>query len=305
MTTELYKKHRPKKLKSLVGNEGTVATLKNMLKRKSLPHTLLFHGPSGCGKTTLARILRRELKCSKLDWQEVNVSSNRGIDSVRDIMRNMSLSPTGGPVRIWHLDEVHQWTKDAQHSALKMLEDTPSHVYFFLSTTDPGKLLKTIRTRCCDMPLTLLNEKELTTLTARVARKESIELSDDTMSELVEISAGSARVALVLLDKVANLPDSERVKAMKQKSELEREAIDLCRSLIKKESWNKVTKILRNLKGDPEGVRWAVIGYARSVLIKKKDHNAYNVIVAFENNFYDSKQAGLVRACYEAVFGDG
>lgn len=289
----------------MVGNDGTVATLENMLKRNTLPHTLLFHGPSGCGKTTLARILRRELGCSKLDWREMNCSSNRGIDSIREIMKNMSLAPTGGPCRIWHLDEAHQWTKDAQHSALKMLEDTPSHVYFFLSTTDPGKLLKTIRTRCCDMPLTLLNEKELTTLTARVARKESIKLSDDTLSELVEIASGSARVALVLLDKVANLPDSDRVKAMKQKSDEEKEAIDLCRALIKNESWTKVGKILKGIKSDPEGVRWAVLGYARAVLLGKQSQQAYNVICAFENHFYDSKQAGLVRACYEVVFGDG
>ncbi len=303
---ELYKKYRPKKLSKMIGNEETVSALKNMLKKKTLPHTILFSGPSGCGKTTLARILRRELNCNAMDWTELNCSSSRGIDTIRDIIKHMKLAPTGGSVRIWLLDEVHQLSKDAQHSSLKMLEDTPAHVYFFLCTTEPQKLLKTIRTRCCDMPVVLLKDKQTTKLIKRVMRQESLKISDDVLLDLVEAGAGSARQTLVWLDKIANLPESEQANALKQPLEGQESTLRLCQALFDRKgaSWPKVRKCLLGLTDESERIRWAVLGYATSILYKTKSQIAYDVICAFENNFYDTKRAGLVRACYEVVFGD-
>lgn len=298
---ELYKKHRPRTLKAVVGAESSTAALRNMLDQGTLPHTILFNGPSGCGKTTLARILKTELKCHDMDFKEMNCSDFRGIDTIREISRLMHLAPTGGSVRVWLLDEVHQLSKDGQHAALKILEDTPSHVYFFLCTTDPQKLLKTILTRCCDMPVRLLTEKELTALVSKVVRREKAEVSEEVTEEIVSAAQGSARTALVLLDKALNLSPEQRVEAVQQKLAEDNEAIELCRALIRKDTWNKVAGILRNLKGDPESIRYAVMGYARAVLLKKKDLQAYNIICAFENNFYDSKAAGLVRASFEAI----
>lgn len=303
--TELYKKYRPRDLRGVIGAENTVAALENMLSRGTLPHTLLFQGPSGCGKTTLARILKNRLECHDLDWKEMNCSDVRGVDSVRDIARLMHLSPTGGPCRIWLLDEVHQWTKDSQHAALKMLEDTPGHVYFLLCTTDPQKLLPTILTRCCEMPVRDLTYEELTLLVNRICRREKVELDEETLEEIVSSAQGSARTALVLLDKVLNLEEGERIAAVQQHLAEQNEAIDLCRALLnKKPDWRHITKILKDLKGEPESIRWAVLGYARSVLLSHKSTQAYTVIRAFEDNFYDSKAAGLARASFEAVFGD-
>jgi len=300
---ELYKKHRPKTLRAVIGAQETTAALENMLARGTLPHTLLFHGPSGCGKTTLARILKTMLKCSDMDFREMNCSDFRGIDTIRDIARLMHLSPTGGPVRIWLLDEVHQLSRDGQHAALKILEDTPSHVYFFLCTTDPQKLLKTILTRCCEMPVRLLTHTELTMLVTRVVQREQADVSTDTIEEIVCNAQGSARTALVLLDKVLNLPEADRAEAIQQKLAEDNKAIELCRALLQKKDWRGVCSILQNMTEDPESVRWSVLGYARAVLLKKKDVQAYNVILAFQDHFYDSKQAGLLRACFEAVFG--
>lgn len=300
---ELYKRHRPRSLERVIGNEETVQSLQEMVKGKKVPHTILFSGPSGCGKTTLARILRKELGCHDLDFTEMNCAGFRGIDTIRDIMRNMNLAPTGGPCRVWLLDEVHQMTKDAQDSALKMLEDTPDHVYFFLCTTHPQKLIPTIRNRCMDLPVSLLSDGEVRTLLKRVAKKEGLELTDDTLSAITENADGSARLSLVLLDKVRNLPEESREKAIKVLREEQTEAIELCRALIKKEPWAKVGKILKGMKGDPESTRWAVLGYARSVLLNTKNSQAYLVICAFENPFFDSKEAGLARASYEAIFG--
>lgn len=303
LSHEIYKRHRPRELSRVVGNEETVEALSRMIEKKKVPHTILFSGPSGCGKTSLARIVARALDCSEMDLQEMNCSSERGIDTIRKIKSVMSLSPIGGKCRVWILDEFHQTTRDAQDAALKMMEDTPDHVYFFLCTTDPQKLIPTIRSRCTDMPVRLLTYKELTSLVSRVARKEAIELDDKVRDELCDLAAGGARKALVLLDKIRDVDPRKQIEAMQVKSEEEQEAIDLCRALLKKKKWSEVSKILRELKGEPESIRWAVLGYARAILLSKGDHQAYVVIGAFENHFYDSKQAGLARAAYEAIHG--
>ena len=304
--TELYKRYRPKSLSRMLGNGPTIAVLKNMLETKRLPHTILFWGSSGTGKTTLGRILRKELECSDLDFKEMNCSDVRGIDSIRAISRTTKLAPAGGPCRVYLLDEVHQWSKDAQHAALKMLEDTPEHVYFFLCTTNPEKLLKTIRTRCCEMALELLSDVDLSRLIKRTCKKEKKEIPSSHLEDLVDHSDGSARRCMVLLDKLLNLPEDQWTEALKRAKEERSESIELCRALMKGATWNKISEMLRGLTSEPESARYAVLGYARSALIGKwfKDkQKAYDVICAFSDNFYDSKAAGLAAACYEVIHG--
>lgn len=297
---ELYKKHRPKSLDRIIGNRQTVASLKKMLTTSSLPHTILFHGPAGCGKTTMARILTKELGCNKHDFKEVNASSFRGIDSIREIGRIMNLAPIG-TCRIWLMDECHKWTNDAQNAALKMLEDTPGHVYFFLCTTDPQRLIPALRSRCCPMPVELLRHAELNILLKRTIRREKIELSGDVMDELISAAQGSARNLLVLLDKTKNLDPEEQIKAIQQRLEEESGAIELCRALIQRAEWKQITSILKSLKVDPETTRWSVLGYARAVLLKTKNAQAYIIIDCFKDPFYTSTGAGLIAACYEAI----
>jgi len=299
---ELYKRHRPKALARIIGNESTVASLQNMLERNTLPHTIMFSGPSGCGKTTIARILKEELNCHDMDFKEINCSDSRGIDTIRDIANVMNLSPNNvNGCRIWLMDECHMLTKEAQNAALKILEDTPEHVYFFLCTTDPQKLIKTIQTRCCDMPVCLLTYDELDKLITRVCKREKITLSEDIKDDLISGAQGSARMALVFLDKMASLDEDQRSEALKMKMEEEIEGIELCRLLIDSANFKKIAEVLKNLKGEPESIRWSVLGYARSVLLKSRTYQAYLVIECFKNNFYDSKAAGLASACYEAV----
>lgn len=300
MREELYKKYRPKTLAGVVGNETTVNLLRNMLEKGTIPHTILLQGASGCGKTTLARILQRSLECSELDFIELNCSDFRGVDTIRDIAKQMHFSPTGGKCRIWLLDEVHQMTKDAQNAALKILEDTPSHVYFLLCTTDPQKLISTIKNRCCQLSVELLSEASLRKLIDRVLKKEEVDLKEDLLEMIIDASAGSARKALVILDSVLNLPEEEREAAIKNDPE-EKEVIELCRALIKGESWSRIASLLKGIKAEPEAVRYIVLSYARACLLSGRNARAAVIIDAFSCNFYDSKEAGLALACYEVV----
>lgn len=301
---ELYKKYRPKKMADVVGQEGAVAALSTMMNKNKVPHCLLLVGPSGCGKTTVARILKRHLNCGDHDFYEINAAEKetRGINLISDIQRKVGLSPISGDVKIWLIDEAHKLTGDAQNSLLKLLEDTPSHVYFVLATTDPHKLIKTIHTRSSEVKLALLSVTALEACVQRVADLEKITLSEEVMDELVACAEGSARKALVLLGQIADLEgDETRIKALSVSSQTKAEAINLARALLANAPWGEVSKILKGLDDEAESVRYLVLGFARTVLLGggQKAPRAYLIIDCFARNFYDSKLAGLAAACWE------
>lgn len=301
MNTSLSTKYRPILWKQFYGNQKTVASLRSILGKKECPHTLLFVGPSGCGKTTLARIVSKKLKCSSFDFIENNAADFRGIDSVRDIIRQMSLAPMEGNCRVWLLDECHQLSKDAQHALLKALEDTPSHVYFLLATTDPSKLLPTIKTRCVQFEVKPLTEEEILSLLKEVCKKEKTDVPQEVLEQIGEDSFGSPRMALSILNKIIGLKKEEMLETAKLHAENQNESIELCRALIGKKSWKEIAKILSNLEQDPEQVRRAILGYAQAVLLKSGQERAYLIIEAMRQPLYDIGKPGLVAACYEAI----
>jgi len=302
---ELYKKYRPKKWKQVVGNTSVVNTLRGMVKNDSIPQTILLHGPSGCGKTTLARILAGKLGAGGVDFMEMNSSSYRGIDSVRDMAHVSSLCPMGDN-RVWILDEVHKLTTDAQDAILKLLEDTPARTYFILCTTNPEKLSKAIRTRCCSLVVASIQEEDLGVLLDRVCGCEKIKMSDSHREDIIDSSDGSARSMLVVLDRLSNIDVKEWDEAIKLKGGVDsKEVIDLCRALCKpKTLWKEISKILKGIDADPESVRWAVLMYAKAVLLNRGDSLSFLVIECFSDNFYDTKMAGLVASCYAVINGD-
>lgn len=303
---ELYKKHRPSSLDEVVGQSAAVATLQQMADQKSFPHTLLFTGASGCGKTTLARIVKELLGCSDNDFVEMNCADFNGINMIRDIRTRMGLAPIGGKCRIWLIDEAHQLSSQAQNAFLKMLEDTPSHVYFLLATTDPNKLLKTVKTRCTEVKVKELAHGEAEKLLKAVCKREKRKIDEEVRDKIIEMAEGSARKLLVLLDQVMGLKDAEEQLAALEAGDYKAQAIALARELMNpRTSWTEVAKVLRGIEEDPESIRHMVLGYANAILTKggKLSSRAYCVIEAFRDNFYDSKKAGLTAACYEVVVG--
>lgn len=304
---ELYKKHRPKTLKGVLGQDGAVKSLQRMVNDEEVPHAILLTGPSGCGKTTIARILKEYLDCGDGDFMEMNCADFRGIDMIRDVRRHSQFQPMHGSCRIWLIDEAHQLSTQAQEAFLKLLEDTPDHVYFMLATTDPQKLKKTIHTRCSEVKLSAMADKDLKRLILRVAKKEEYEMSEDVVQEVVEAADGSARKALVILEQVGGLQgEEEQIKAIRATTLNKDQAILLARELINPNArWPAVAAILKEIKDDPEGVRYLVLGYCRTVMLGggKLAPRAYQIIDIFSENFYDSKQAGLAAACWEVIHG--
>jgi len=303
---ELYKKYRPKDFDEIVGQEIAVTTLEASIEQDNIPHAILFTGPSGCGKTTLARIVRRKLRCSRHDFIE---DAPRKIDDVRAIKRRIHQAPMKGKCRVWFIDECHKLTGDAQDEFLKMLEDTPKHVYFLLATAEPNKLKNTFRGRPTEIVVKLLDDDDILKVLDYICKEEDKEIPNEVVKKIIDNSEGSARKALVFLDSVIKLESKkEQLNAiMTQTAELQ--AFEIVRALLynKKTTWKEMVAILKATEvEDPERIRWLILSCCKTEMLKagKFSGRAYIIIQAFCDNFFDSKMAGLVAACYEVIEGD-
>ena len=304
----LYLKYRPTTLDEVVGNEDVLEVLKNQLNgEQAMPRSILFHGPTGCGKTTLGRIVAQELGARGSDLVEIDSADFRGIDTIRDIRKRGTYKPLESPCRVWILDEVHRLTGDAQSALLKALEDTPKHIYYILCTTDPQKLLPTIRGRCSQFQVRPLTEREMKILLRRVVKAEEESLSKEVYEQIVQDSMGHPRNALQILAQVLAVEEGNRIKVAKKTAEIQSKTIELCRALINGEPWKKVSNILKGLKNeDPEQIRRAVLGYCQSVLLGSTSQNdgVAGIMEEFVEPFFNSGFPGLALACYSVLFGE-
>ncbi|MCK9281522.1 MAG: AAA family ATPase [Melioribacteraceae bacterium] len=297
---------RPKTFNEIIGNRDTVESLQSLLQQKDPPHTFLFSGLTGCGKTTLARIVANELGCSEYDRIELNSSNNRGIDTARDIISQMSFKPLQGKCKVYILDEVHATTKDFQHAMLKALEDAPKHVFFILCTTEPEKLLKTILNRCSRFEVHKLNIKMIMRLLDNVLSPRKIKINIDVLEKIAEESEGIPRQALIMLQQIIGIKEADKaIKIIQSIKTDQKQVIDLCRALNEGRAWNQIAGIIKSIEAEPESIRRAVLGYFTTIALNSKDKKtalrSAMIIENFTDNYYDSGKAGLILSAFRSV----
>lgn len=303
--------YRPTEFEDFVGSEASVRALKSKVEKTDPPHSYLITGPSGCGKTTLGRIaagwlINVEHLEDNANYVELDAASFGLKDTVRNIRRQMNKAPIGdGEARVWLLDECHQLTKDAQEALLKALEDTPGHVYFILCTTEPEKLKTTLKRRCVPIEVFPVGEEELYDLLIHILDQEQKPIPKEILEEIMDKSLGSPGLALQQLELVMDLEDKDMKQVIQDYQDVQAQSIELCRALIRKESWKKITKILNGGLLDNtniESIRIAVLRYAVKIMLGKDSANAYLIADAFKMSFYNDPKERLILACYEAIF---
>jgi DNA polymerase-3 subunit gamma/tau len=298
----LYNKYRPLSLDKIKGNENLIDSIQTLVAKEDPPHAFLLTGPTGCGKTTIARIIASMLDCNGGDLKEMDSAQFRGIDSVREIRSNSSYKALEGKNRGWLIDECHKLTPDAQNAALKILEDPPPHVFFFLCTTEPEKLIDTIKGRCIVIKVQTLNDAEMFKLLREVARAEKVKLEQEIFDQIIQDSFGHPRNALNILEQVLSASPEKRLNVAKQTALEQTESIALCQALLKDSPWKMVSNILKGLSGlEPENVRRHVLGYCSAVLLNKDNPKAAIIIEAMIPSVYYTGWPGLVFACYTIV----
>jgi DNA polymerase-3 subunit gamma/tau len=300
----LYQKYRPQTLEQVKGNEDVILTLKGLLENKeTFPHTILFSGQTGCGKTTMARIIASSLGCVGLDYRELNTADFRGIDTAREIIKSSQFTAMEGSVRVWVIDECHKLTGDAQNALLKILEDTPKHVFFVLCTTEPEKLISTVRGRCSQFQMLPLPDQQMFGLLRRVTREEGITLEKEVYDLIVQNALGHPRNALQILEQVLNVSDEQKIEVAKKVSAEQAQIIDLCRVLMKNgSSWSDVKKVLISIKDqEAESIRRVVLGYCQAILLNGENDKAAFIMEQFWEPTYNHGFPMIVYAAYSVI----
>ncbi len=218
----LYRRYRPRRFSEVRGQDHVVRALRNAVARDATSHAYMFSGPRGTGKTSTARILAKALNCeapvegepccacasclaveagTSLDVSELDAASNNGVDAMRELVGRVAMAGAGR-VRLYILDEVHMLSTGASNALLKTLEEPPSHVVFVLATTDPQKVLPTIRSRTQAYEFRLLSADTLSDHLRWVVADAGLEVGDDDLAQAVRKGQGSARDALSALEQI-------------------------------------------------------------------------------------------------------
>lgn len=232
MTTALYRRYRPETFGEMIGQSQVTDPLMTALRGDRVGHAYLFSGPRGCGKTTSARILARCLNCAEgptdtpcgtcpscvelsragggsLDVVEIDAASHNGVDDARDLRERATFAPSRDRFKIFILDEAHMVTPQGFNALLKLVEEPPAHVKFIFATTEPEKVLGTIRSRTHHYPFRLVPPAAMLEYVEKLCGEEGVQVETGVLPLVVRAGGGSPRDTLSLLDQLIAGSDTE------------------------------------------------------------------------------------------------
>ncbi|HEV3172259.1 MAG TPA: DNA polymerase III subunit gamma and tau [Actinocrinis sp.] len=225
MSLALYRRYRPETFEEVIGQEHVTAPLQRALHNQRVNHAYLFSGPRGCGKTTSARILARCLNCEQgptptpcgvcksctdlsrggpgsIDVIEIDAASHGGVDDARDLRERAFFAPVSARYKIYILDEAHMVSPAGFNALLKVVEEPPPHLKFIFATTEPEKVIGTIRSRTHHYPFRLVPPGVLRDYLAQVCEREQVRVDPDALPLVVRAGAGSVRDSMSVLDQL-------------------------------------------------------------------------------------------------------
>ncbi|GAA3537564.1 hypothetical protein AFL01nite_12320 [Aeromicrobium flavum] len=221
----LYRRYRPETFAEVIGQDHVTAPLRHALANNRVNHAYLFSGPRGCGKTTSARILARALNCEKapisdpcgecqscrdlarggpgsIDVIEIDAASHGGVDDARDLRERAFFAPVSSRYKVYIIDEAHMVSPQGFNALLKLVEEPPPHLKFIFATTEPDKVIGTIRSRTHHYPFRLVPPKLLSDYMLQLCRSEDVGLEATALPLVVRAGGGSVRDSLSVLDQL-------------------------------------------------------------------------------------------------------
>ncbi len=221
----LYRRYRPETFAEVIGQDHVTEPLRAALANNRVNHAYLFSGPRGCGKTTSARILARSLNCElapvadpcgecrscvdlarggpgSIDVIEIDAASHGGVDDARDLREKAFFAPVASKYKVYIIDEAHMVTTQGFNALLKLVEEPPPHLRFIFATTEPEKVLPTIRSRTHHYPFRLIPPRLLSSYLSELCEKEGVTIEPAALPLVVRAGAGSARDTLSVLDQL-------------------------------------------------------------------------------------------------------
>lgn len=327
MSEALYRKWRPQIWEDVVGQDHIIQTLRNAIRADRIGHAYLLAGPRGTGKTTTARLLAKAANCLAedlgnrpcnvcehcksvnanrfMDLIEIDAASNTSVEDVRDLREKIGFSPTQGKYKVYIIDEVHMLSTAAFNALLKTLEEPPAHAIFILATTEVHKIPATVLSRCQRHEFRRLPVNTIVALLKENARRENIQVDDETLHLIARQATGAMRDAISLLDQLSSTGEEINISHAREVlgTATNQSVIELVNALLEKDASAGLDSIHTALDSgsDPRQFARQLVEYLRGLLLIRLQNGVLldvpqdvSIIMAQQANRFDTDKLIMI-----------